>query len=245
MRSALASFVLLVLLRSSFAQVTDPATLRASIKEDKNYSLLPGCINQCIWDIGDNDTPDIGGDIAIHLSCSSPWPNGCYCRPQSAAFAHSFITSCASYLCSTPTPEDINSGTSVYASYCSQALGAAYTPEGIEQVAPTGTPVSEPSSAAGAAATSRPTSGMPRATASTALSNSNPTGSPTGSASTSSSDDGKIAGLSKGAFIGVVISASCSVLGLIFGIGFKIYKHKKQNKPQQHMGANGYYYTTK
>jgi hypothetical protein len=35
-------------------------------------------------------------------------------------------------------------------------------------------------------------------------------------------------GLSRGAFIGVVISVACSVLGLIFGIGFKVYTHKKQ-----------------
>lgn len=133
MAPATLAVALLALFPFALAQVTDPATLSASIKYEKNYSLLPPCINQCIWDIGDNDTPKIGGDIALHLSCGSPWPNGCYCRPQSASFAHSFITSCASYLCSTPAQSDIESGTSVYASYCSKALGAAYTPGNVAQ----------------------------------------------------------------------------------------------------------------
>jgi hypothetical protein len=114
----------------SIAQVTDPATLGASIKYDKYWSLLPWCINQCLWDNGDNDTPAIGGDIVIHLSCGAPYVNGCYCRPQSATFVHSFITSCASYLCTTPADTDIAAGTDVYAGYCSQALGAGYNPGG-------------------------------------------------------------------------------------------------------------------
>jgi hypothetical protein len=110
------------------AAITDPATLSASIKYEAGYSLLPGCINQCVWDVGDNDTPNIGGDLAIHLSCSSPWANGCYCRGESATVAYSFLTSCFSYLCSTPAAEDINKGISIYTSYCSKALGAAYVP---------------------------------------------------------------------------------------------------------------------
>ena len=48
-----------------------------------------------------------------------------------------------------------------------------------------------------------------------------------------SKGDEKIAGLSKGAFIGVVVSCTCSVLGLLFGVGFKIYKHKKNNRLEQ------------
>lgn len=57
----------------------------------------------------------------------------------------------------------------------------------------------------------------------------NPT-SPNDSATATSApkDDGKIAGISRAAFIGIVISASCSVIGVLFGIGFKVYKHKKQ-----------------
>lgn len=70
-------------------QLSDPATLGATIKENKDYQLLPPCVNQCLWDAGSNDTPKIGGDLAIHLSCSSPWVNGCYCRGASAGYAHS------------------------------------------------------------------------------------------------------------------------------------------------------------
>ena len=54
-------------------------------------------------------------------------------------------------------------------------------------------------------------------------------------------------GLSVGAFIGVMVSIGCSVLGLIFGIVFKVYKHKKEQKRQleMHQGVTGMYYTTK
>lgn len=65
---------ILSLISTTTAQITDVATLSASIKYEAGYSLLPGCINQCVWDVGDNDTPDIGGDLAIHMSCSAPWP---------------------------------------------------------------------------------------------------------------------------------------------------------------------------
>lgn len=102
-----------------------------------------------VYAVGDDDTPDIGGDVAIHLSCSAPWINGCYCRPQSATVAHSFISSCATYLCSTPQQSDIEAGTSVYASYCSQALGAAYTPEGVEQAVVTPTTAADTGSPSG------------------------------------------------------------------------------------------------
>jgi hypothetical protein len=59
-------------------------------------------------------------------------------------------------------------------------------------------------------------------------------------------DDEKIAGLSKGAFIGVVVSCTCSVLGLLFGAGFKIYKHKKNNRlDQERIHQVQYQYTPK
>lgn len=121
---------------TSIAQLTDAATLGASIKSETGYSLLPECINQCVWDIGDNDVNKIGGDLAIHLSCGSPWVNGCYCRGESAAYAYSFLTSCFGYLCTTPAAKDIDSGISVYTSYCSAALGAAYVPNAVPEPAP-------------------------------------------------------------------------------------------------------------
>ncbi|KAH8648210.1 hypothetical protein BGZ60DRAFT_521140 [Tricladium varicosporioides] len=46
--------------------------------------------------------------------------------------------------------------------------------------------------------------------------------------------------LSPGAIAGIVISATCSVLGLLFGAGFKIWKYKRQQKQQaeiQHSGS--------
>ncbi len=54
-------------------------------------------------------------------------------------------------------------------------------------------------------------------------------------------------GLSMGAFIGVVVSIACSVIGLLFGIGFKIYKYKKDKRRRAEMNerTTGVYYTTK
>lgn len=87
------------------------------------------------------------------------------------------------------------------------------------------------------AATSRPTSAIAKQSGTSDSDSTN-------TATAAPSGDEKIAGLSKGAFVGVVVSASCSVLGLLFGIGFKIYKHKKQTKMQrQHIGASRVEYT--
>ncbi|KAF2677319.1 hypothetical protein K458DRAFT_436626 [Lentithecium fluviatile CBS 122367] len=233
MYSTLLVGALLSLCTTTLAQVTDPATLGASIKYEKNYSLLPPCVNQCVWDIGDDDTDKIGGDVAIHLSCSAPYPNGCYCRPQSASIAHAFISSCATYPCSTPAQTDIEAGTSVYQSYCSAAFGAAYTPEHVEQ---------------GAVPTSATTAGQSSGGKNYRLEGASGTGTSSETTSSpASSGDEKIAGLSKAAFIGVVVSASCSIIGSLFGIGFKVYKHKKQTKmqQQQHMAATGVSCTTK
>ena len=35
-------------------------------------------------------------------------------------------------------------------------------------------------------------------------------------------------GLPTGSIIGISVSVACSVLGLIFGIGFKIWKHRRR-----------------
>ncbi|KAF2014044.1 hypothetical protein BU24DRAFT_452812 [Aaosphaeria arxii CBS 175.79] len=241
-------FILLsICLAGVIAQGADQVTLSASIKSRADYSLLPKCVNQCLWDIGDNDTNDIGGDLAIHLSCGSPWINGCYCRGASAATAFSFITSCASYLCTTPKASDINSAVGVYTGYCSSALGDAYKPEAIPQ----SMPEDGQSTAAGAAPTTvaggvspaaGSTSSIPAQTGSKSPSSTSGSGNPS---TPKDKDDGKIAGLSKGAFIGVVISASCSVLGLLFGVGFKVYKHKKQGRLQQRQTVTELNYGTK
>lgn len=145
-------FAVSTLLATAVAQVLTDAPIRsASIRDDAGYSLLPGCINQCVWDQGDNDTPDIGGDLAIHLSCDKPWVNGCYCRGESATVAYSFLTSCFSYLCTAPAASDIDKGISVYTSYCSAALGAAYQPAATPEPAPANGPsTGAPSTATGA-----------------------------------------------------------------------------------------------
>ncbi len=112
-------WALLLALHFAIAQMTDPATLICSMKNDKNYSLLPPCVNQCLWDVGDNDAKTFGGDLAWQMSCASPWPNGCYCRAASATFAKGFIASCATRLCTRdggalPQDQDIASGQAVY-----------------------------------------------------------------------------------------------------------------------------------
>src|SRR4051812_26945501 len=93
------AWAFILALNTATAQMTDPATLAVSMKNDKNYSLLPPCVNQCLWDIGDNDARSFGGDLAWQMSCASPWPNGCYYRPASATFGKGFIASCATRLC--------------------------------------------------------------------------------------------------------------------------------------------------
>lgn len=51
-RCTMLSIILVYLLFVALGntQANDPATLSASIKLEKNYSLLPACINQCVWD---------------------------------------------------------------------------------------------------------------------------------------------------------------------------------------------------
>ncbi|KAF2708008.1 hypothetical protein K504DRAFT_297071 [Pleomassaria siparia CBS 279.74] len=50
---------------------------------------------------------------------------------------------------------------------------------------------------------------------------------PTTSTTSTDKDDERIAGLSKG------VSCTCSVIGLSFCIGLKMYKHKKNQKVEQ------------
>ncbi|ORY06893.1 hypothetical protein BCR34DRAFT_590466 [Clohesyomyces aquaticus] len=137
MRPTAVPFTLFAFISASRAAISNQATEVATIKLEPGWKALPSCINHCIWDVNDEATGAIGGDLAYHMGCPNPWYNGCYCRPQSAAVAYSFISSCASYLCSTPSPGDIASGTSVYVSYCSKVLGSGYTPAPIVQAAPT------------------------------------------------------------------------------------------------------------
>ncbi|KAF2804742.1 uncharacterized protein BDZ99DRAFT_151755 [Mytilinidion resinicola] len=59
--------------------------------------------------------------------------------------------------------------------------------------------------------------------------------SPTAAAAGGPKDNGL--GVSTGALIGIVISAVCSVVGLAFGIGFKIYKYRKEQKRQKAAAA--------
>lgn len=120
------------------SETINPATQAVSIKLEANYQALPTCINQCLWDISDDDTGPLGGNLGYHIGCAPPWLNGCYCRPPTSILqAYEFITSCVSYLCSTPSPQDASSGTSLYNSYCSRALGSAFVSEVISTMANT------------------------------------------------------------------------------------------------------------
>jgi len=88
------------------------------------------------------------------------------------------------------------------------------------------------------AVASGPTASLPKQTGPgpsnpAATSDANSKGNPNQqNATDNGKSDKKIGGLSQGAFIGVVVSCACSVIGLLFGIGFKIYKHKKNTKLQ-------------
>lgn len=43
--------------------------------------------------------------------------------------------------------------------------------------------------------------------------------------------------LSTGGIIGVSVSVVCSVLGLVFGIGFKIWQHRREEKKKAEAAA--------
>jgi len=63
----------------------------------------------------------------------------------------------------------------------------------------------------------------PTTTAVTSVSSAAPTASGSGAGAAST-------GLPTGSIIGISVSVACSVIGLIFGIGFKIWKHKRKEK---------------
>ncbi|KAH6714222.1 hypothetical protein BKA61DRAFT_607416 [Leptodontidium sp. MPI-SDFR-AT-0119] len=57
------------------------------------------------------------------LGCPHPYYNQCYCNPDQANIAASFLSSCLPTACSTKGP-DIATAASIYTNYCS---GAGYT----------------------------------------------------------------------------------------------------------------------
>ncbi|KAF1996168.1 hypothetical protein P154DRAFT_580101 [Amniculicola lignicola CBS 123094] len=81
-----------------------------------------------------------------------------------------------------------------------------------------GSQTSSPSS------TSMPLNGPQNSPSSSPLSSSSITASP------SNSQKSNGLGVSTPALIGIIISASCSVIGLAFGVGFKVYKYREEQR---------------
>lgn len=152
------------------------------------------------------------------IGCPAPWYNTCVCNVDQQPAALKNVGNCVTTQCT--GTQDVATAMKVYTDYCSgagyQLAGAAVKTTGSGGALAGTTPVVTGSLPGGT--TSLPTNGG----------GDTPVGTSTQPSATSPPDSKSP--LSTGGIIGVAISGACSVLGLIFGIGFKIWKHKKQQK---------------
>ncbi|KAL5319022.1 hypothetical protein ACEPPN_014092 [Leptodophora sp. 'Broadleaf-Isolate-01'] len=106
-----ALFCLLVVSRVA----ADVDTQTVSIGSAADFLVARQCVRACMWT---GVTP-----IQDTLGCPHPYYNQCYCNPDQANIAASFLSSCLPTACSTKGP-DIATAASIYTNYCS---GAGYT----------------------------------------------------------------------------------------------------------------------
>lgn len=107
-------FVFPLLLARLFLSVS-AQTASVSISRYSAYLNQVGCVKDCVWLDATLD------DLIAKVGCSSPWVNGCFCRPEAASSAASFLSSCVSSRCSTleSTSLAVTSAVLVYNGYCS------------------------------------------------------------------------------------------------------------------------------
>ena len=150
------------------------------------------------------------GSVADFIGCPSPWYNSCVCNINQQPFAAKNVGNCITTRCT--GTQDVSTAMEVYTNYCSGAgyelgVATATTVTGGNPLTPTifpGNPT--------------PTLTSPTQPANTHSGSGSGSGQPL---------------LTTGGIIGVAISAGCSVLGLIFGIAFKIWKHNQAKKSQR------------
>ncbi|KAH8679624.1 hypothetical protein BGZ60DRAFT_427947 [Tricladium varicosporioides] len=196
-----------------------------SLFQDSGYKVLRICAQACIW--------GSSGSVADFPGCPFPWYNACVCnKDQQSAIARN-VGNCVTTKCT--GTEDVATAMKVYTEYCS---GAGYQ-SGLVGAKSTADPLTTSTSSNLKASTiSSSATSSPRTTIqiTTAVTVPSTTRAPTsGTSQTSTTDSspttaGSIikSGLTTGGIIGIAISASCSVLGLIFGIGFKIWQHNRR-----------------
>src|ERR1700753_814000 len=79
-----------------------------------SFRALQPCAKECLWHLGEMD--DL---MAAGLGCTAPWVNDCLCRTDLAIVASDFVTSCCSKRCTISSPaSDIAAAVAVYHSYC-------------------------------------------------------------------------------------------------------------------------------
>ena len=158
-----------------------------------------------------------GGSVADFLGCPGPWYNSCVCNANQQPFVAKNVGNCITTRCT--GTQDVSTAMEVYTNYCA---GAGYGAAGQATVAPTTTAAAGGNPPVTTFLPSGPNPALPTSTP--------PANTPTGS--------GPI--LTTGGIIGIAISAGCSVLGLIFGVAFKIWKHNKQQKSMRSMAPHIY-----
>ncbi|KAH7356431.1 hypothetical protein BKA65DRAFT_207219 [Rhexocercosporidium sp. MPI-PUGE-AT-0058] len=90
----------------------DVDTQTVSIGSAAGFLVARQCVQGCMWT---GVTP-----IQDALGCRHPYYNQCYCNPDQASIAASFLSSCLPTACSTKGP-DIATAASIYTDYCSSA----------------------------------------------------------------------------------------------------------------------------
>ncbi|KAH8900844.1 hypothetical protein GQ53DRAFT_815693 [Thozetella sp. PMI_491] len=126
---------------------------------------------------------------------------------------------CAAPWCTIgPAGPDISSAVALYDSYCES--------NGFDVTAAASPTSSTPGAAnTGGTATGAQRTGSSQPTATTA--------NPDQTAGLATSQSSPASGLSGPALIGIIVSVVCSVIGLLFGIAFIIFKYNKQKKREQ------------
>ncbi|KAF4625628.1 hypothetical protein G7Y89_g12534 [Cudoniella acicularis] len=187
-----------------------------SLFSDSGFEMLQSCAQDCVW--------GQMGSVADTIGCAEPWYNMCVCNVAQQPKAMGSVGSCITTRCTGTV--DVSTAMEVYTNYCSKA-GYSVNAATIVTATGGGGSAGPTLTITTPATTAQPTTKVVTTggnSLTTVVSTPSTTPTSTGSSSGSSSL------LSSGGIIGVAISATCSILGLLFGIGWKIYKHKKQEK---------------
>ncbi|KAK3393521.1 hypothetical protein B0H63DRAFT_458409 [Podospora didyma] len=99
-----------------------------SIASYSGFSGRRACVKDCLWHQQDaaSDatlTATAAADLIAAIGCSPPWVDACYCLPEQASTASSFLSSCVANRCDAKTIAAVTSAIELYRGYCS-AVGS-------------------------------------------------------------------------------------------------------------------------